>query len=132
MKTLNEVLDNYNEIYKVLIDDRFGIRLCQFLSVNQMNRIGYNIDEKHIATHQPIEWNEENILKQLKEDVEFGYEKAINERGISSGLMYMTVLSWCKVLENEFASWDGSNYGEYGKPLFEAVAKKYGWKLKKE
>lgn len=132
MKFLNEVLDNYNEIYRVLVEDRFGKRLCQFLTIDEMKRIGFTIDAKHSATHQPLEWTEENILKQLKEDVEFGYEKAVNQRGISSSLMYMVVLDWCKVLENEFANWTADNYGDYGKPLFIAVANKYGWALPSE
>ena len=73
-----------------------------------------------------------NVLKQLKEDVEFGYEKAVNERGISSSLMYMVVLDWCKVLDNEFSNWTANDYGDYGKPLFIAVANKYGWTLPSE
>ena len=47
--------------------------------------------------------------------------------GISSNLMYEVVKSWCKVLENEFACFN--KYNSYGKPLFRAVAKKYGWEL---
>lgn len=132
MKFLNEVLDNYNEIYRVLVEDRFGIRLCQFLTIDEMKRIGFTIDAKHAATHQPLEWTEENVLKQLKEDVEFGYKKAVNERGISSSLMYMVVLDWCKVLDNEFSNWTANDYGDYGKPLFIAVANKYGWTLSSE
>lgn len=41
--------------------------------------------------------------------------------------MYDVVKSWCKILENEF--YDFNEYESYGKPLFMAVAKKYGWSL---
>ena len=127
MKTIKEILENYGD-YEVILDDRFGVRFCQFLTVEEMDSIGfeYNDTEKANA-HEPKEWTEENILTQLKEDVEFGWEKACDERGLSSSLMYEVVKKWCKVLENEFAEFD--DYGPYGKPLFEAVAKKYGWEL---
>lgn len=127
MKTVEEVLQNYKD-YEVAIEDRFGVHLCDFLTLQQMEVLGfsYNDPEKE-KTHTPKAWTEENILAQLKEDVEFGWEKACDERGISSSLMYEVVKSWCKVLENEFV--DFEDYGPYGKPLFKAVAKKYGWRL---
>ena len=31
MKTINEVLDNYDE-YKTFLEDRFGRRFCEFLT----------------------------------------------------------------------------------------------------
>lgn len=34
------------------------------------------------------EWTRENILEQLKSDVEFGFEKALDQRGISASLMW--------------------------------------------
>ena len=127
MKTIKEVLDNYKD-YEVFLDDRFGVRFCQFLTLKQMEKLNffYNDTEK-AKNHKPKAWTEENVLAQLKEDVEFGWEKACDERGISSSLMYDVVKSWCKVLENEFS--DFNEYESYGKPLFMAVAKKYGWSL---
>lgn len=127
MKTIKEILDNYKE-YEVFLDDRFGVRLCQFLTIEEMGTLGfvYNDTEKAKA-HEPKEWTEENILAQLKKDVEFGWEKACDERGISANLMYEVVKSWCKVLENKFADFDC--YAPYGEPLFMAVAGEYGWEL---
>lgn len=80
MKKIKEILDNYKE-YEVFLDDRFGVRLCQFLTIKEMAQLGfsYNDKEKEKA-HKPKEWTEENILAQLKEDVEFGWEKACDER----------------------------------------------------
>ena len=128
MKAIKEILENYEEEYQTFLDDRFGVRLCQFLTIEEMEALGfvYNDPEKAKA-HEPKEWTEENILAQLKEDVEFGWEKACDERSISSNLMYMVVKTWCKVLENEFADFD--DYAPYGKPLFEVVAEQYGWEL---
>ena len=81
MKTIKEVLENYKE-YEVFLDDRFGVRLCQFLTIEQMKQIGFEYkDQEESNKHKPKEWNEKNILAQLKEDVEFGWEKACDERG---------------------------------------------------
>lgn len=132
MKTIEDILNNYKE-YETFMDDRFGRRFCKFLTVDQVKQLGFEFkDDEARKNHKQIPFTEENILKQLKEDVEFGWEKACDERGISSSLMYEVVLAWCKVLENDFADWTGESreqYKPYGKPLFRAVAKKYGWEL---
>ncbi len=127
MKTLEQVLAGHNDAIKdnaLSIQDRLGIRLCQFLTEEQAKTIGFKCKEG--ATWEPpIPFTEENVLKQLKKDVEFGWDKACGHKGISSELMYDVVLGWCKILENEFAYWD--DYSPYGTPLFIAVSKKYGF-----
>ena len=132
MKTIEDILNNYEE-YETPIDYRFGKRFAEFLSADQVEKLGFQFKNEEVKKkHKPIPFTEENILKQLKEDVGFGWEKACDERGISSSLMYEVVLAWCKVLENDFADWTGKSeeqYKPYGKPLFKAVAQKYGWKL---
>ena len=122
MKTINEILENYEE-YETFMVDRFGVRLCNFLTVEQAEKIGFSFKEEYKDKHVPKEWTEENIIEQLKKDILFGWEKACDERGISSNLMYEVVKTWCKVLENEYEDFD--DYGPYGKPLFKAVARKY-------
>lgn len=127
MKTIEEILNNYSE-YETFMDDRFGKRLCNFLAVEQMKQLGFGYsDKEQEAKHQPKEWTEENILEQLKADVQFGWEKAQDQRGISANLMYDVVKTWCKVLENELVDFD--YYRPYGKPLFMVVASKYGFEL---
>lgn len=64
MKTLNEILDNYKD-YAVVLDDRFGSRLAKFLTEEQLEKIGFKYDGD-----EPKEWTRENILEQLKSDVE--------------------------------------------------------------
>ena len=126
MKTVQEILDNYND-YGTFLDDRFGKRLCQFLTEEQMEKIGFSLNEDSKGKHQAKEWNRENILKQLEDDVAFGFEKALNQRGISASLMFNTVLSWNKVLEEGLENWDENNYAQYGLPLLKATAVKYGF-----
>lgn len=124
MKTIQEVLDNYSE-YETFLDDRFGVRFAGFLTAEQLPVIGFSLKEG--ATHEPIPFTRENVLAQLKKDIEFGMEKAMNQRGISSELMYHVVRSWNKILEDGLEDFD--NYGSYGLPLFRETANKYGFDI---
>lgn len=124
MKSINEILKNYKE-YGVSLEDRFAVRFADFLTVEQMEKMGVSFRDPEAAKkHVPKEWTEENVLEQLRQDVDFGFEKALNQRGISASLMYEVVKSWCKVLENGL---DSIDYPMYGLPLFKAVAVKYGF-----
>ena len=126
MKNLNDIVENYEkDEWGVFLDDRFGSRLCQFLTDEQVEKIGFVIKEEYKGKRQIKEWTRENILSQLKEDVDFGFEKALDKRGISSGLMFEVVKRWNKVLEEGLENYD--SYEMYGLPLFKATAIKYGW-----
>lgn len=127
MKTLEYVKEHIDEFEEDdFFDRRFTKRFLYFLPEEEWKQFGFKrIDGKH---DEPKEWTEENILKQLEDDVRFGYEKAIDERGISAELMAMVVRAWCKVLENGLNMddmWDGS----YHILLFVNVAEHYGWHL---
>lgn len=126
MKELKEILKNYKD-WETYLEDRFGARLCNFLTPKQAKSIGWRFKDEDAKTHIPKKWTKENILNQLKQDVEFGFEKALNKRGISSWLMYNVVLAWNRILEDGLENWDENNYDLYGLPLFKATAVKYGW-----
>ena len=80
-----------------------------------------------LGTLPAEKWTEENILDQLKRDVEFGWEKCVNERGISAELMALVVKGWCRVLENGLDL--GNDDGYYHRKQFLVVARHYGWPL---
>lgn len=126
MKTKDEILSNYKD-WEMQLDDRFGSRFIQFLTQEEMEQIGFVLNEQFKDTWQPNEWTRENILEQLKKDVDFGFEKALNRRGISASLMFEVVLRWNKILEEGLENWDEDVYAQYGLPLFKATAVKYGW-----
>lgn len=128
MKSVKWVLDNYKDL-QTFLDDRFGRRFAEFLSVEQMKQIDIELKDEYKATHIPKVWNEENVLAQLKEDVEFGIEKATNHRGISASLMFDVCKSWCVILENGL---EKTEYGWYGDELFKAIDEKYGFGLVQE
>ena len=132
MKSLDYIIKNYKQ-FETCLEDRFGKRLCDFLTVEQAAQIGWKYkDDETAAKHQAKPFTKENVLEQLKHDVEFGWEKACNHRGISSELMFYVVLAWCRVLEDGLENWSEDNYCPYGTPLFKAVAEKYGWQLEGE
>lgn len=121
---LQEIKDN--KLKSECLDSRDFARLCNYLTFEEAKNAGILKDD---ATGE--EWGEveeytkENILKQLKKDVAFGFEKALDFRGISSGLMYEVVKMWMYILEDELSEFD--EYAMYGLPLFKAIALKYGF-----
>ena len=121
MITKQEVLDNY-ELLETSIDNRFGKRLVDFLTFEELSQIAKVNDEYKDKWVVEKEWTEENIVKQLVSDAEFGKEKAENERGISSALMTQVCEAWLFVLEDTDIPSDdwGYNLG-----FFERILKKY-------
>ena len=129
MKSLEYVKEHYKEFEEDdFLDRRWTKRFLDFLPVEEWEKYGFEY-----TGEEPLEvkeWTEENILKQLEDDVRFGYEKAVGERGISSELMAMVVNAWCKVLENGL-NLDGDD-GWYHMRQFTKVAEHYGWRLEED
>ena len=125
MKSIKEILDNYKE-YETFLDDRFGTRFLEFLTIEEMSKIGIKLKDEYKENWEPKKWTKENILEQLKEDVRFGMKKMSDERGISSELMHEVVKSWLKVLEDdELVETLSFSYCDYGKEHFREVAEYY-------
>jgi hypothetical protein len=124
MKTLEEVIKAFE---MKTIDGRDANRLADFMQEKDLHKIGVTLKDEYVGKHKVKEWTKENILAQLKKDVAFGFEKALNQRGISASLMYDVVKMWNQILEDGLEDWDEDNYAMYGLPLFKATAVKYGW-----
>ena len=126
MKTLEYVKNHIDEFERDnFFDERFTRRFLDFIEESEWEKFGFKRTGNFEKQHKPKEWTEENVLRQLKDDVDFGIEKALDHRGISSGLMAMVCLSWLDVLEDEDI--DRDLYGWYGTELFKAIDKKYGF-----
>lgn len=121
MKTLQFIKDNYKS---QTLDGRDLSRLINFLPVEHWEHFGFKLVEG-AEPPTPKEWTKENILAELKGDVAFGFEKALNQRGISAGLMYEVVSMWNWILEEGLEDFD--EYAQYGLPLFKATAEKYNF-----
>lgn len=125
MKTIESVLAEYKS---QTLDGRDLSRLAEFLTIEQLPEIGYTIKTEAADKWKPKEWTRENIINQLKDDVTFGFEKALNKRGISAGLMFSVVHMWNWILEEGLENHDeDAGYAQYGLPLFKATAVKYGF-----
>lgn len=127
MKTLEQIAGLYKSN---CIDGRDINRLCMFIPFDMLSKFG--LEPKEGVTAE--KWNKdvrpftrEEILKQLESDVDFGFEKALNQRGISSSLMFEVVKMWNWILEEGLEDWSDDNYAMYGLPLFKATAVKYGF-----
>ena len=127
MKTLEYVKNHIDEFERDdFLDKRFTRRFIDFIDESEWKKFGIRRKEG-AEPKKTKEWTEENVLRQLKSDVDFGIEKALDHRGISSELMAMVCLSWLDVLEEEDI--DRNLYGWYGSELFKAIDKKYGFGL---
>jgi hypothetical protein len=87
--------------------------------------LGIELKDEYKGKHEPKPFTRENILEQLKSDVDFGFQKALDQRGISSSLMHSVVKMWNWILEEGLE--DFEEYAQYGLPLFRATALKYGF-----
>ena len=125
MLSIDYVKEHIDEIeLDDFCDRRFTKRFVSFLPTDEWEKFGFSYtgDDKFI----PKEWTKENVINQLKDDLDFAIEKATNQRGISASLMYNVLRSWCKVLENGL---EDTEYGWYGDKLIKAIDEYYGFGL---
>lgn len=106
MKTLEQL----KELSSKCLDGRDFNRLAKFIPYNMIKDFGmepneeYNNEERWNST--VVEFTRENVLKQLEEDVRFGFEKALNQRGISASLMFE-----CVMIMNPYILFKTSKFG---------------------
>jgi len=125
MKTLEEITKSYKS---ECLDGRDLTRLASFIPFNMLSSIGLEVKEEVTEedwNSKVEEFTKENVLGHLENDVEFGFEKALNKRGISSSFMADVVKMWNWVLEEGLEDFD--EYTQYGLPLFKVTAVKYGF-----
>lgn len=121
MKTLEQIKSYKSKC----LDGRDLTRLMQFIPEPELEYYEIKLKSEWRGKHKAIPFTKKNILSQLRSDVAFGFEKALNGRGISASLMYEVVSMWNWILEEGLEEFD--NYPQYGLPLFKATALKYGF-----
>lgn len=125
MKTLEQLKTDF---VSRAIDNRDIHRLLEFIPYEYLEHFGVEVEDTEAEWNSTLlEYTEENVLKQLKCDVDFGFDKALNRRGLSAGLMFGVVQMWNTILENELADWPDNNYAQYGLPLLKATALLYNF-----
>lgn len=118
MKTLEHMLNEYKFN---AFDGRDKTRIMAYCDVQTLNEHGYKLNDGVVWEQK--EWNEETILENLKSDLDFAFEKALDKRGISSACMYEVIKMWNSVLDIELPE----TYAQYGLPYFKATALHHGF-----
>lgn len=122
MKTMQQIKEQYKSR---ALGGRDTTRLIRFVSEAELSDFDVSLKPEYVGTWEPIEFTRDNVIAQLRDDVAFGFEKALNQRGISSSLMFDVVRMWNWILEDGLEDFD--EYARYGLPLFKATAVKYGF-----
>jgi len=121
MKTIDQILSYKSDS----IDGRDIGRLSAFIPEERLGECGLELKEEFKGKHIAEPFTRENVLKHLETDLAFAFEKALNQRGISAGLMHDVICMWNWILEEGLE--DFEEYAQYGLPTFKATAVKYGF-----
>jgi len=111
------------------IDGRDYARLSEFFPASEVPTFGFELNDGAAPTWRQREWTPSTVMEQLRADVAFGFEKAIDKRGISANAMFYVVRMWLWILEDELYQEEPTDegYAHYGLPLLKAVAVKFGF-----
>lgn len=122
MKSIEEILKYQSQS----LDGRDICRLGSFMTHEQLKEVGL-APSKPDVDWVPEEYTRENVIKRLESDLAFAFEKALNKRGLSAGMMFSVIKMWMWVLDEheDLVNWSDDNYAMYGLPLFKAVALRY-------
>lgn len=128
MKTIEQIREAIagEKIEACFPDGRNVSRLIPFFPVSEWDALGYKTTDETDASKYPVALTAELVREKMAGDLEFGFEKALNKRGLSAPAQYQCVKTWLWVLEDDLANWDDDNYAQYGLPFFKAVAVKFG------
>jgi hypothetical protein len=123
MKTLDQILLGWKERGNSAFDGRDASRLAPYFPLSDWKTLGLAPAEGY-SGHEVKELTREAVLGELVGDLDFAFEKALNQRGLSAAAMYGVVKMWMWVLDDPLADAD-DDYRFYGLPFFKAVAVKY-------
>lgn len=130
--TLNKVIRSQDEIVaeieRIKEHDFFGFKtndLIEYLDYDHAKQ--YLKPEVTAEEWKSLPSDRESILKEMEEYMEFAWDKANNERGISAGrsLAHYTVWVWMIGDQDRFG--DLEEYRYYGKDHLRKICDAYGW-----
>lgn len=129
--TQDEILARYNTVAS---RDMFGFESDEYLSY---------LDDKHLRPllnqeaaggqiGQPLELNREKIVAKMRDYINFAWEKANDERGISASRSVLHYVAWTWLAgDREFSAeierMGIEDYAPYGKPILRRIEEFYGW-----
>lgn len=128
MRTIEEVILAVKDktIPECFPDGRNVTRLLKYIPVDQWSDLGFEPREGADLSNHPTPYTEENVRESLAHDLDFAFEKAHGERGISSAAMFEVIRTWLYCLGDDETRGTEDDYHSYGMPLYREVAEKYG------
>lgn len=131
---LNLYLRNPEEIKKQIEfwkdNDFFGYKRYDLIEHLDKDFAEEYIKSEEFANWAPSEYTIESIVRKMADYMEFAWDKAINERGLSASRSIEHYIAWLWLIGDtdavEFAQ-DESNYPMYGKPILRYIAERYGF-----
>jgi len=119
MRTVNEIKERVEQQRKDYIDSVM-IQTC-----GGIHPLQEYVPEFFIEGHQdkatPL--TRENIIAQMQDYIDFAFEKAENQRGISAERSIWKFKQWLWVLEDDSIPTD--NYCDYGIEILKCITEKY-------
>lgn len=89
-------------------------------------------EQKDFSDWKPDLPDKATVIEKMREYMDFAWEKAIDERGLSAGRSVRKFQTWLWLLDDaetlEFAE-DDDNYSPYGKPILKCISEKYGFDI---
>lgn len=105
-----------------MIDSRDYVRLIEWFPSSDLIHFGFTLNDDD-ATWDVKPWTDETLQEQFVRDLEFAWEKASDERGISASLMFEVVQMWMWIFEDEEML--GLPYYGYGQDSLLRIARKH-------
>lgn len=134
LKPYADVVEFINERLSAcsMTDHRDRKRLVEFApDEKSLGALGFSIKEGNVfADLETQEYTPENVLKQVYSDIDFAIEKAENQRGISSNLMFEVLQMWNFAFDTGLPV-DG-HYNDYGLSYARETAKTFEYTPKED
>lgn len=131
MLTVKQIIEKVEngEMASRCVDGRDFSRLVdQYIPYEHWDTFGFGLKDENTEPPMAQELTRESVLENLERDLSFAFEKSIDKRGISSGLMVSVIEMWMEILEDDELQSSDDMYLYYGLPYLKAVALKYGLK----
>ncbi len=128
MLTVKQIIEKVEngEMASRCIDGRDFSRLVdQYIPYEHWDTFGFGLKDENAEPPMAQELTRESVLESLERDLGFAFEKSIDKRGISSGLMVSVIEMWMEILEDDELQSSDDMYWYYGLPYLKAVALKY-------
>jgi hypothetical protein len=125
-RTQQEIIDRIRHTKE---SDIFGVIKSDLSAFLTFENVKQFLKEGVTAEQWKSQFSSDPI-QEIKDYMEFAWEKANDQRGLSSARAIMHMESWLWLAgEDEFLKFaqdEDNNYAPYGKPILAAICKKYG------